>query len=330
MRVLTAARPIVPASYFGMVLGLAGLGNCWRVAGRLWNLPGWIGEAIMLLAGLVWAVLLLAYLDKWLRARSQVLAELDHPIQCCFVGLVPTSTMLVALGILPYSHDAALALFVIGAVAQAVFGVHRTGTLWTGGRDPADTTPVAYLPTVAGSFVAAIVAGALGHPDWGSLFFGVGLFSWLAYESIVLRRLLEVPSLATALRPTLGIHFAPPVVGCVAYLAITEGVPDLMAQALLGYGIFQGLVLLRLVPWLAAMPFGVSYWAYTFATTSAALSALRFVERGLDGPSVWLAPLLFIVANLVVGGIAAATLLLLVRGKLLPIPGAAPSSPPVA
>src|SRR5437868_7734859 len=33
-----------------------------------------------------------------------------------------------------------------------------------------------------------------------------------------------------ALRPTIGIHFAPPVVGCVAYLSITTGTPDLFAQ----------------------------------------------------------------------------------------------------
>jgi tellurite resistance protein len=51
---------------------------------------------------------------------------------------------------------------------------------------------------------------------------------------VVLRRLMEVPSLPPARRPTLGIHFAPPVVAGVAYLSITSGAPDLFAQAPFG------------------------------------------------------------------------------------------------
>ena len=43
--VLKANRSPVPASFFGMILGLVGLGNCWRVAAKIWHLPAWIGEA---------------------------------------------------------------------------------------------------------------------------------------------------------------------------------------------------------------------------------------------------------------------------------------------
>src|SRR6186713_1422198 len=50
------------------------------------------------------------------------------------------------------------------------------------GRHPATTTPVLYLPTVAGSFISAITLGAFGHPEWG--------------------RASELPP---PLRPTLGI-----------------------------------------------------------------------------------------------------------------------------
>jgi len=321
---MTAYRFHVPASFFGMVVGLVGLGTCWRTASHLWWLPGWVGEAIMLIAGFVWALLLLAYIGKWIWARPLALAEFHHPIQCCFIGLVPVSTMLIALAAAPYSHAAGRALFTLGAAGQLIFGVHRTGTLWMGGRDPADTTAVAYLPTVAGSFVTVIVAGALGNTSLGVLFFGAGMFSWLALESVVLRRFMELAPEPAALRPTIGIHFAPPVVGCVAYLSITSGTPDLFAQALFGYGVFQGLVLVRLIPWLGAQPFAPSYWAYTFATAACALAGLRFLERGLRGPIEWLAPAIFVIANVVIGTIFMRTLWLLLRGRLLPV------TPPVA
>jgi len=316
---MSAYRFPIPASFFGMVLGLAGLGNCWRTAARLWGVPGAVGETIMLITVASWALLLLAYLGKWIWARPQALAEFRHPVQCCFIGLVPVSMLLIALAIAPYAHEAAQTLFTMGAVGQLIFGIHRAGTLWMGDRDPADTTAAAYLPTVAGSFVTAIVAAALGSTSLGKLFFGAGMFSWLALESVVLRRLIEVAALPSALRPTMGIHFAPPVVACAAYLSITGGTPDLLAQALFGYGVFQGLVLVRLIPWLRAQAFAPSYWAYTFGTAACALAGLEFLERGLRGPIEWMAPALFVVANVVIGTVFVRTQWLLMRGKLLPV-----------
>jgi tellurite resistance protein TehA-like permease len=49
---------------------------------------------------------------------------------------------------------------------------------------------------------------------------------------------------------TLGIQLAPPAVGAVAYLSITHGEPDLVAQALVGYGLLQALLLIRLGSWI--------------------------------------------------------------------------------
>lgn len=47
---LKADRSAVPAAFFGMILGLVGLGSCWRVASKVWHLASWIGESIMLIA----------------------------------------------------------------------------------------------------------------------------------------------------------------------------------------------------------------------------------------------------------------------------------------
>jgi len=222
----------IPVSYFGMVLGLAGLGNGWRTASSLWHLPALPGEPIIATAGAVWLALMAAYAAKWLFARSQALAEFRHPIQCCFIGLVPVSTMLIALAAAPYTAKAASILFAAGAVAQFLFAIHRSGTLWMGGREETDTTPAAYLPTVAGNFVTAMGAATLGFTTLATLFFGAGVFSWLALESVVFRRLMEAPTMAVPLRPTLGIHFAPAAVACAAYLSITGGQADFFAQGL--------------------------------------------------------------------------------------------------
>jgi tellurite resistance protein len=47
--------PIVPAGFFGIVLGLAGLGNAWRAAHQVWHLPSIVGEILLAFASIVWA-----------------------------------------------------------------------------------------------------------------------------------------------------------------------------------------------------------------------------------------------------------------------------------
>ncbi len=316
--------PAVPAAFFGIVLGLAGLGGTWRAAHRVWGMPAWIGEALMAAATLVWAILAVLYILKWVYAREAAKAELLHPVQCCFIGLGGVTTMLVAGAILPHSFTLGLVIFAIGVVLTIGFGVWRTGLLWQGDRDPATTTPILYLPTVAGTFVSAIILSALGYPDWGLAAFGAGFFSWLAIESVLIHRLYTAPALPPMLRPTLGIQLAPPTVGGMAYLSCTSGAPDLLVHMMFGYGLLQALILIRLVPWIAKQPFAPSYWAFTFGLSALPTLAIRIVERGeTAGPVATLAPYLLAICTILIALIAVQTLRLLVTGKMLPAPAPA-------
>jgi tellurite resistance protein len=178
-------QKLIPASFFGMVLGLSGLGQAWRIAAQLWQLPHLIGECLLLLAGLVWAVLLLGYIWQAIRHFDLVRAEFLHPVQGGTPALLGVSTLLIVLAVLPYSHTAAWVLTAVGISWHLLFALWHTGTLWQGGRDTLDTAPTLYLPTVAGNFTSAAALGALGHADWGWLFLGAGVFSWLALPATV-------------------------------------------------------------------------------------------------------------------------------------------------
>lgn len=314
---MNARRWVVPASFFSMVLGLCGLGTDWRAATRLWGAPAWIGEAVMAVAGTVWVLLALLYANKWLRGGDEARAEIAHPIQCCFVALVPVTAMLVGMAVLPHSLLLARVLCIAGAVASLAFGAWRHGGLWRGGRAVGATTPVLYLPTVAANLVSAMAAAALGFPELGQLFFGAGVLAWLALESVIVGRLLNGEEMPLPLRATIGIQPAPPAVTLLAYSSITTGPPDLIAHGLLGYAIVQALIVLRLVPWMR-QPFTPSYWAFTFGATAIASSTMRFAARGDDRVFAALAPVLFAVANVVVVGLFAFTLVAALRGRLLP------------
>ncbi|MDB5539711.1 MAG: dicarboxylate transporter/tellurite-resistance protein TehA [Devosia sp.] len=309
--------PIVPASFFSIVLGTIGLGISWRVQ-RLWELPGGIGEGFIWLGIVVWAVLAALYVFKWVAAPGAAKAEIADPVQCCFVGLAGVATMLAGLGLLPYSEGIAALLYALGAIFTLGFGIWRTGLLWRGGRPEAATTPVLYLPLVAGSFVVSDGLSAFGYPDWGQLAFGAGFFTWLAIESVLLRRLYTEP-LSEALRPTLGIQLAPPAVGALAYVNATSGAGDILVHAFIGYAVLQALLLARMMPWIARR-FAPSLWAFSFGATALASASLVLASRGDAGAIAVVAVVGFVVANLLVVGLIVGTVALLVAGKLLPAP----------
>ncbi|HEX9392054.1 MAG TPA: dicarboxylate transporter/tellurite-resistance protein TehA [Usitatibacteraceae bacterium] len=319
-----------PASMFGMVLGLAGIGSAWRVASVAWGLPAVVGELWMALAGLVWIVLTVLTIAKWIAAWPAAHDELMHPIQCCFIGLVPVSGMLVAIGLLPHAHDLAVAMMFLGLAGHLVFSLWRTGELWRGGRAPDTSTPVLYLPAVAGNFVSAIALGTLGHADWGIYFLGAGLLTWLAYESIIIQRLLTGSELPLPLRPTLGIQIAPGAVGAVAWLSVVPPQWAWVAQLMIGYAVLQMLVVLRLSRWIAQQPFGAGYWAFSFGVTALATAPLRLLT--LPGAAAGESPLrlvamtTFTLANILLAVLVLGTLWLLVRGRLLPPASPAPAA----
>jgi len=298
---MTSAR--VPASYFGMVLGLAGLGQAWRLASKQWVLPEIAGEFILAVAALVWIILAIGYSWQAIRHFEVVKAEFLHPVQGGTPALVAVSTLLIAMAVLPYSVTVAWYLTVGGILWHLTFSLWHTGTLWQGGRNSEDMLPTLYLPTVAGNFTSAAALGSLGYPDWGWLFMGAGLFSWLALESLVIQRLWHSTTVPAPQRPLIGIQFAPPVVCAMAWLALSPGSADHWLLMLWGYGFFQLLLGLRLGPWLGVQPFIPAYWAYTFGVAAATISSLKLAQSGIQSAQMLALPI-FIGANMFIGYLA--------------------------
>jgi tellurite resistance protein len=317
--------PIVPASYFSVTLGLAGLGSAWRRAHLVWGYPAAMGELVEALATLVWAYLLVGYIAKWIWARESALAEVRDPIQCCFIGLVGVATMLVAGAVMPYSRAIALALLIVGGTFTVLFGIWRSGTMWSSERADNATTAVLYVPTVAGGFVTATLLGAMGWRDWGQLAFGAALFSWLAIESVLLRRLYIGPALPVPLRPTMGVQLAPPAVGLVAYLSVSTGAPGMVAHALLGYALLQTFVLLVRLRWVFEQPFVPSYWGFSFAVTALGQAPLIMLAHAPSAPAVALAPVLFVFANVIVAILLLGTIRLIFSNKVAARPNVTPA-----
>lgn len=310
------SRSVVPASSFGIVLGMAGLSNCWRTAQSNWDVSHWIADLLCGLTAIVWFALVIGFIYKWIAQKEFALAELNHPVQCCFIGLMPVSTLLVAMWVYALSPALGVTLIMLSVIGQLGFSMYRFAGMWRGGRKLKDTTAVMYLPAVAGNFVSAIALTGIGYVDLSKLIFGAGLFSWLALESTLINRLLVEDELTTDIRPTLGIQLAPPVVAAVAYLGVSGGQVDLFFFSLMGYGFVQLLFLLRLIPWFSGSGFNPSFWAFSFGVTALTLACLR---AGMIAPqSIFAiaAPFIFLMANVAIILLFIITFRLLILGRL--------------
>ena len=166
----------IPVSYFSIVLGLSALGLAWRYGAHAVALPALVGETLLGLATVIWLIFIVAYGVKWLRFRHQAKEELQNLIQCCFISLIPITTMLIGLAVLPYEFSLSVGLITLGIIGQLVFAAYRAAGLWRGIHKAEATTPIMYLPTVATNFVSGTALGYLGYSEVGMLFFGAACF----------------------------------------------------------------------------------------------------------------------------------------------------------
>jgi tellurite resistance protein len=119
-------------------MGLAGLAGVWRLAGELYHLPVAIGAALYVVAAAAYLPLLVAFAMRLVLLPTSVMAQLTHPVFGPFFSLLPMSGMLLALGLEPYAHLAALVLFLVFFSATVLFGGWMTGQ-WIVARLDAET-----------------------------------------------------------------------------------------------------------------------------------------------------------------------------------------------
>lgn len=307
----------LPAGYFGMVLGTIGMGFAWRYASTLWPVSPWPGEILVTLAVVIWFLLSVAYFSRALRFPQSVLAEMRHPVMSSFVSLFPATTLLVAIGFVPWYRPLSLGLFGFGVVVQLGYAAWQSAGLWRGKHPQEATTPGLYLPTVANNFISAMACGALGFHDAGLVFLGAGVFSWLSLEPVILQRLRSAGELPGALRTSLGIQLAPALVACSAWLSVNGGQADTFAKMLFGYGLLQLLFMLRLLPWYLSQPFNASFWSFSFGVSALATTGLHLGQSSASGFFHAIAVPLFIFTNGIIALLLVRTFVLLMQGKLL-------------
>lgn len=317
-----AARPWLARLHpglFSIPLGLLALSAAWqRLTALGWQAAG--GPTLgCLYAGLaLLLILLLLTLLKALRFPAMLAMEYRHPVQGAMLALMPVSSLLAVILLLPrYPGWLALAQGVVALalLGQALIAWQVVAQLSTGQMPGELVSPALYLPIVPGGFIGAIALKLLGLPGFAMLLFGMGLGGWALLEIRILHRLFAGP-LPLALRPTLGIEIAPAAVGTLSVMTLW---PELPADIIvIGLGISSGPVFAVLTRWRwwSATPFSFGFWSFSFPLAAMASAVAEAVRRGGWPPEVALAAVLLV--SLLVAFLALRTLWQLIHGRLLP------------
>jgi tellurite resistance protein len=315
----------IPPGFFGVALGLAGLAGLWAFAATTFGGPAAVGDALGVLAAVVWVGLMVAYLRQGPR---RILADARDATLSPFLAAPVMSAYVLAAGVLePHAPGTARAIVIAFLVIGLLVSGLLTGQWLTGGLEEETFGPAFFLPGIGIGFVGADAAATVGLHSIAELFFGIGIAGWVLISSVALNRMFFRPRLAPSLIPTMAIELAPAAVAGNAYLLIHPGPPDLLLLGLSGYAALMTIAQIRLLPLYRTLSFTPGFWSFTFPPANMALFALRWLELEHPAGSSAYAWALVAAITVLVGAIAVRTIFAGARRQLLPSPGGTAALP---
>ncbi|MFM9817772.1 UNVERIFIED_CONTAM: SLAC1 anion channel family protein [Spiribacter pallidus] len=295
-----------PVGFFAMVMGLSGLSLVWQKAAEVFDTPAVIGQGLLALATLIFGVFALAYGVKWLKHPDAVRAELDHPVKLSFVPAISISLILIGTGMAHSLPAIAETIWTVGAVAHlllTLFIVNR----WIHHQhfEINHINPAWFIPAV-GNILVPIAGVGFGQVSASWFFFSIGVVFWLVLLTIIFYRVFFHAPLPGRLLPTLFILVAPPAAGFIGYTQLAGGL-DGFARVQVNIALFLTLLLAIQFRRFVALPFFISFWAYSFPLAAMTVAMMVYHQLTQTPWTLWASGLLVAVTTLVIAWLAVAT-----------------------
>lgn len=275
-------------SLLSISLGTAGLGGAWQAAATAHPAALDVSDALFVVAGLVWLVLLVQYLRhggaRWRNLRHDV----RHPGQGFALAYVPIIGMLITGHFSRFGVVGARWPWAVFAVLAALIAARLLAHWVTGALSATALHPGYLLPVSSGPFIASATASTLRLPAVADAAFAVGLLYWLAFGTVILGSLVTSGPLPQPARPVLTVLTIPPATGGIAWIAARKGVFDAVGYGFAGTLLFTFLLVAFLLPELRQPGFHPGLWVLSFPVAA----STNFAIRLLNGTHVSAAPAL--------------------------------------
>lgn len=261
-----------PIMMYAIVMGMSGLTIMYQKAALWLGFTALIGEGLTIFSTMLFVLISLIYLGKYIRYTPLVKQEFTHPIRLNFFAAISISMLMLAIMYKESSPTISASFWYPGAVVHFYLTMY-TISFWINHPQALDhSNPAWFIPVVGNVLVPIGGEGCVSH---GILvyFFSVGIFFWVILFAILLNRIIFHHPLSNKFMPTLFILIAPPAVGFIAYFKL-YGVVDLFALMLFNLALFFTLLLAFMYKNFIKITFFLSWWAFVFPLSAMSISAM--------------------------------------------------------
>lgn len=267
-----------PISWFAVVMGLTGFSIAWHKAETTLVLPIHISHYVLGLTIAVFIALATLYGMKLFRYREEVTAELAHPIKLNFFPTISIGLILLSIALLHHQLVASRLLWMIGVALHLLFTLYVLSVWIHHTRFEIHHINPAWFIPIVGNILVPIAGVSHASPEISWFFFSIGLLFWLVLLTIIVYRMIFHQPLPARMIPTLFILIAPPAVGFISWLQLTDSL-DAFGRILYYVAIFLTLMLVTQIRHFIRLKFFLSWWAYSFPLAAITIATLLIYER---------------------------------------------------
>lgn len=303
-----------PVTLFSTVMGMSGLGIAYDRYDQFTGSSIGAGKYIIY-AMIVWlAVLSLIYLMKIIRYPGEVKEEFAHPVKINFFPAFSISLLLLSTGMSAYNKDIARVLCYAGAGIQIVF-TYAIIYIWFFKDFKLQAVNPSWFIPVVGVILVPVAGKEFLHEDILWFFFSIGIILWPILYTLVKYRIIFNEKLPAKFLPTKFILIAPPAVGFIAYIKLTDSL-DTFSRVLYFFSLFTTIMLFTMFRHFYKVPYFISWWAYTFPMDAMTISTVLMYKLSGNGFYKLLGTFLLISATLVVLHVLFYTLVNAYKGRI--------------
>ena len=275
-----------PVMMYAVIMGLSGLTITYQKAAEFLGFPHFIGNTLSLITLVLFVMVSLIYLIKFLKYPQAIKNEFAHPVRINFFAAISISMLLLAIVFKSSSHQLSMILWYPGAILHFYLTMH-TITFWIGNNQELDHSNPAWFIPIVGNVL--IPVGGIGFVSTGILmfFFSIGIFFWIILFAIILNRIIFHKQLAQKFLPTLFILIAPPAVGFIAYVKL-YGTLDMFAMFLFNIALFFTILVAFMYKSFVGIKFFISWWAFVFPLAAMSIASMLMYHKTNDLSTMYL------------------------------------------
>jgi len=269
----------LPVSMFAIVMGLSGTTIALEKAELLWAWTIRPSRIVLGLTALVYLLIALAYLGKFVLHRQHVTEEFNHPIRMSFFPAISIGMILLSTAALTQTPELAFLLWAAGAGVQLAFTLAILSNWMHHEKFQVQHSNPAWFIPIVGNILVPIAGVPLGFPEVSWFYFSVGLVMWMPLLAVLLNRFFFHPMIPSKLLPTLFILIAPPAVGFIAWVKLHHGTLDDTARVLYYFALFITMLLFSQIRYFWKLKFALPWWAYSFPMAAITIATMVMAEK---------------------------------------------------